>query len=327
MMRYCNVFSMVVAIAMTTTQQSSAFVVPSSTKTRGCSVSGSTLRSLPYEAGGMSSLPPSPVSSLPSSAATGAGQQQSDSSPLVDEFLRQAPMVRRVQGDTLKTWDFPNPDTSRVQVGARGSVGRPVTSRIEYWHTPSYIPFQVTAYTEDGLDRPIDCIIETPKHPKSIAMYNTASQQMPFDAAIYDTGMVSPYDAVATKGSGEVTCEIVQGGGMVKYYTFGNDVDSIAVYIRSPEYNMKAKLELTTGPNSVRQTYEVYCSSGYKTPFYAVLQTPGDSPHTLRVINQNSVEFPFDIYVMPYKMNDGRNNNDDNDDRFLKPRANVMGSW
>lgn len=319
-MRYSNTFSLLVAaVATATDHQSSAFVVPS------LSGSGSStfLKSL------------SPSAAAAAAAAEGAGQQISFS-PLVDDFLQTAPMIRRVQGDTLKTWDFPNPDTSRVQVGARGSAGRPVTSRIEYWHTPSYIPFQVTAYTEDGLERPISCIIETPKHPKSIAMYNTASQQMPFDAAIYDTGMVSPYDAVATNGDGrdeEVICNIVQGGGMIKYYTFGSDVDSIAVYIRSPEYNMKAKLELTTGPNSVRQTYEVYCSSGYKTPFYTVLQTPGSTSHTLRVINQNTVEFPFDLYVMPYKMNDGRSienvgdNNNDDDDRFLKPRSTIMGSW
>lgn len=248
-MKFCN--SLIVIVVALTIDQVSAFIPSSSSVHR---ISTSSTSSLLV-------LPPPPHSA------------EAVDSPLADDFLRAAPDVRKVQGDTLKTWDFGNPNTARVQVGAKGSNGRPIHSRIEYWHTPSYVPFQVTAYTEDGLERPIDCIIETPKHPKTIAIFNTASQQMPFDAAIDDTGLVAPYDVIAN-GPNAVQSDIVQGGGMIKYYTFDADVESIAVYIRSPEYNMKSKLELTTGPNSVRQTYEVYTSSGYKTPFYAVIQTP-----------------------------------------------------
>mmetsp|Transcript_12022 Transcript_12022/g.13157 ORF Transcript_12022/g.13157 Transcript_12022/m.13157 type:complete len:313 (+) Transcript_12022:23-961(+) len=303
-MKFCNSLLVVATMALTNNQVS-AFIPYCSSVTRISTRSTNGL-----------------LKALPHSADV--------DSPLADEFLRAAPDVRKVQGDTLKTWDFGNPNTARVQVGAKGSNGRPIHSRIEYWHTPSYVPFQVTAYTEDGLERPIDCIIETPKHPKTIAIFNTASQQMPFDAAVDDTGLVAPYDVIAS-GPNAVQSDIVQGGGMIKYYTFDADVESIAVYIRSPEYNMKSKLELTTGPNSVRQTYEVYTSSGYKTPFYAVIQTPGEVPSTLRIINQNSVEFPFDAYVMPYKMRDYGNNSgvggDDSRDRYPKPSSNIMGTW
>lgn len=250
-------------------------------------------------------------------------------SPIDDDFMEKAPGATRIQGDTLRTFDFPDVNTNRVQVGAVGSSGRPLHSRIEYWHTPSYIPFQVTAYSEDGLERPIDCVIETPKHPKTIGFYNTASQQMPLTAAVHDTRMVSPYDAVAK--SPDAPCDVVQGGGMIKYYNFDSDVEAIQVYIRSPQYNMKAKLEITTGPNSVRQTYEIYCSSGYKTPFYTVIQTPGDEPCTLRMINQNSVEFPFDAYVLPYRvrdsgMGDAYGSLEWGESR-PKPSSNIMGQW
>jgi len=265
---------------------------------------------------------------LPPPAASGGAPPQTDS-PIDDDFMDKAPSATRVQGDTLRTFDFPNPDTKRVQLGAVGNSGRPLHARMEYWHTPSYIPFQVTAYSEDGLERPIDCIIETPKHPKTIGFFNTASQQMPFDAAVHDTRMISPYDAVAKKP--DARCDIIQGGGMIKYYNFDADVESIQVYIRSPEYNMKAKLEITTGPNSVRQTYEVYCSSGYKTPFYCVIQTPGDEACTLRMINQNSVEFPFDAYVTPYRVrDDGMGGWDDSlgwGEQRPKPSSNIMGQW
>lgn len=310
-MKFCG--SLLIASMAAT---ASAFAPASLSTTRS-----SALHSFSYDPNG-GGMPPAPPSAP---AALGGGSQ----SPIDDEFLKKAPTATRIQGDTLRTWDFPNPDTKRIQVGAEGKSGRPMHSRIEYWHTPSYIPFQVTAYTEDGLERPIDCIVETPKHPKTIAMFNTASQQMPFDAAADDTRMISPYDAVA-KGPDAAHCDVVQGGGMVKYYSFDSNVESIQVYIRSPEYNMKAKLEITTGPNSVRQTYEVYCSSGYKTPFFTVMQTPGEQPSTLRVINQNSIEFPFDAYVLPYRVGDAGMGAADESlawGESPRPASSIMGQW
>jgi len=303
----------------------SAFAPSSLSTTSG---SSSALNSFSnYDPNGGS--PPAPVGGPPSPAGSfSTGDRQS---PIDDDFLRKAPNACRIQGDTLRTFDFPDVNTKRVQIGARGSSGRPLHSRIEYWHTPTYIPFQVTAYSEDGLERPIDCIIETPKHPKSIGMFNTASQQMPFDGAVDDTRMISPYDAVAT-GPNAAPCDVIQGGGMVKYYNFDPDVESVQVYIRSPEYNMKAKIEITTGPNSVRQTYEVYCSSGYKTPFYAVIQTPGQQSSTLRMINQNSVEFPFDAYVLPYRVGDAGEGGSENygtlgwGESHPQPGS-IMGQW
>jgi len=319
-MKFC---SSILFASMATT--ASAFG-PSSLSTS--STSNSALSSFSnYDPNG-GQLPPAPSGGQPASFSTGGAQE----SPIDDDFLNKAPGACRVQGDTLRTFDFPNPNTKRVQIGAKGSSGRPLHSRIEYWHTPSYIPFQVTAYSEDGEERPIDCIIETPKHPKTIGFYNTASQQMPFDCAADDTRMISPYDAVAS-GPNAAHCDVVQGGGMVKYYNFDSDVESVQVYIRSPEYNMKAKIEITTGPNSVRQTYEVYCSSGYKTPFYAVIQTPGDQPSTLRMINQNTVEFPFDAYVLPYRVGDnGMGGQDDYGslgwgESRPKPSSSIMGQW
>lgn len=320
-MKFCN--SLLIASMAAT---ASAFAPSSLSSSSG---SGLKMSFTNYDPNGGAGGPPPPPSLAPEGSFAPASK-----SPIDDDFLRKAPTARKVQGDTLKTWDFANPNTQRVQVGAKGSNGRPLHSRIEYWHTPSYIPFQVTAYTEDGLERPIDCIIETPKHPKTIALFNTASQQMPFDAAVDDTGLVSPYDAVANAPGAH--SDIVQGGGMVKYYTFDADVESVQVYIRSPEYNMKAKIELTTGPDSVRQTYEVYCSSGYKTPFYCVIQTPGSQSSTLRLINQNSVEFPFDAYVLPYQVGDAGMGDGADDFGSLgwgetrgndRPASSIMGSW
>jgi hypothetical protein len=50
----------------------------------------------------------------------------------------------------------------------------------------------------------------------------------------------------------------------------------------------------------VKQFIEVYASVGYKNPFYCVIQTPG-SNNAIRIVNQNTVEFPLDAWVLPYK--------------------------
>ena len=44
-------------------------------------------------------------------------------------------------------------------------------------------------------------------------------------------------------------------------------------------------------------------SGRYKNPFYCVIQTPGTG-NAIRVINQNTVEFPFDAWVVPYEVAD-----------------------
>jgi len=68
--------------------------------------------------------------------------------------------------------------TQRVQLSIR-SEGRPIDANVELWHTPSYIPTKFRIYTEDGESRPVDDIIETPKHPKTVAVYNTGSLAAP----------------------------------------------------------------------------------------------------------------------------------------------------
>merc|ERR1711871_1157640 len=92
---------------------------------------------------------------------------------------------------------------------------------------------------------------------------------------------------------------LVQGNAL-KSFEFGSEVESVVVLLKTEQRNMKAKIELTQGPNQVKQIFELYSSVGYKNPFYAVIQTPG-SNNAIRVINENTVEFPFDAWVVPYE--------------------------
>jgi len=217
------------------------------------------------------------------------------SSPLAPNIVEMSPPVL-VQGQTLKTWDLGDESTERVQLTLKSS-GRPIDTRVELWHTPSYIPTTMRIYTEDGTKRPVNMIIETPKHPKTVAVYNTGSMEFPFSAHCANTGL-----AKAAVSLADVEPEKVQGG-QVTSHTFGAETESVQILLSTAaqgERNMKAKIELTQGPNQVKQFIEVYASSGYKNPLYAVIQTPG-SMSTIRVINQNNVEFPFDAWVLPYE--------------------------
>ena len=89
-------------------------------------------------------------------------------------------------------------------------------------------------------------------------------------------------------------------GGQITSYTFGPEVKSVQCLIMTDARNMKAKIELTQGPNQVKQYVELYAQRGFKNPFYVVIQTPG-SFNTVRVLNQNPVEFPLDAWVIPYE--------------------------
>ena len=235
---------------------------------------------------------PSPPPPKPAPAAVA----KEPAGPLADDIWAISPAVK-VQGDTLKTWDIGKESIERVQLSIK-SDGRPIESNIELWHTPSYIPTKFRVYTEDGALRPVHAIIETPTHPKTVAVYNTGSMEFPFDATVANTDLDKAYASLS-----DVTPEHVQGGRITSY-TFGADVDSVQILLKTDEKNMKAKIELTQGPNQVKQIVEVYASRGYKNPFYIEIKTPGAN-NAIRVINENTVEFPFDAWVLPYETGDG----------------------
>lgn len=239
-----------------------------------------------------------PTSGAPRSHVLGRGGHASISmaSPLAEDIFKTSPAVK-VQGETLKTWDIHETTTERVELAIR-SDNRPIHANIELWQTPSYIPIKFRVYTEDGVLRPFNAVLETPIHPKTVAVYNTGSIEFPFDANVANTGLDKAYASLS-----DVQPELVQGG-KISSYTFGSEVESVQVLLKTDSRNMKALIELTQGPNQVKQFVELYASSGYKNPFFCVIQTPGTN-NAIRVINQNPVEFPFDAWVLPYETGSG----------------------
>ena len=96
--------------------------------------------------------------------------------------------------------------------------------------------------------------------------------------------------------------KLVQGGKTTSY-TFGPEVESVQVLLKTDGRNMKALIEVLQGPGlggpENEQTIEVDVTSGLEHPFYVVIQTPGNA-NTLRIINLNPVELPFYAYILPY---------------------------
>mgnify|MGYP007078132878 CR=1 FL=1 len=159
----------------------------------------------------------------------------SSSTPLAEDIWQAFPSVT-VQGTTLKTWDIGKESTERVQLSMR-SEGRPMNANVELWQTPSYVPTKFRVYTEDGRLRPVDAVIESPKHPKSIAVYNTGPLEFPFDVNVANTGRAAAYASLA-----DATPDNVQGGRITSY-VFGPEVESVVVLLMTDERNMKAKIE------------------------------------------------------------------------------------
>lgn len=170
-----------------------------------------------------------------------------------------------------------------------------------------YTPSKLGVYIEDGDLRPFNAIIATPLAGNTIAVYNTAHQEYPLTACAYgnmedgSAGLIELRQTLAE----ESVPKVVQGGGMVAAFPFDASVQSIQILLKTDGRNLNARIELLQGPNNIKQVMEYYSSDGYKRPFYAILESPGVG-NMIRIVNQNTVEYPFTAQVEPYLVETGR---------------------
>jgi len=196
-----------------------------------------------------------------------------------------------VQGGSLRTWSTPTAE--RIQLSMT-SEGRPMNANIELWQGPDNTPSKITVYIEDGSLRPFNVVVETPRGPNSIALYNTGQLEFPFEACVEPDAGPKASEAIALAKD----LKIVQGGAL-KTFPFESAVGSVQVLLRTDGRPLNARIELLQGPNNQKQVMDIYTEDGMERPFFAVVETPG-SGNVIRILNTAPMEYPMMASCLPY---------------------------
>lgn len=105
-----------------------------------------------------------------------------------------------VQGGALRTYPF-DPRVASVEVMLR-TDGLPLNARLELLQGPDSTKQIVELYTEDGLDRPFFCILETPGAGNVVRVVNTAPVEFPLVVGVAPHA----FDEGPEPGSHAVVC-------------------------------------------------------------------------------------------------------------------------
>ena len=88
-----------------------------------------------------------------------------------------------IEGGELRTYPFEDPSVDSIQV-LLSTDGLPLNARIELIQGPDDIKQIIELYTEDGLDRPFFCLINTPGAGNVIRVVNTAGVEYPMTVSV-----------------------------------------------------------------------------------------------------------------------------------------------
>jgi len=201
-------------------------------------------------------------------------------------------LMQRVEGKTRKTWEFNDLSKDRVQV-ALTSEGRPVNADVQLWLGPDWTPFTLKAYSEDGKMRPVQTLVGTRNKAAMIEVRNVGEYEFPFSAASnYAAG---PMAMVPQEVPAMAQGEMLQGGAL-RSFPLDPSAQQLEVVLNTDGKQLNARIELLTGPNNPKQTYEVFTNNGMLNSLCVCFNTPGTGS-TVRVINVAPVEFPCYVHL------------------------------
>jgi len=228
---------------------------------------------------------------------------------LMSMFPTDIPMRKMQGGGTVRTWDIP-PDAERLSYYIRTN-GRPLKALVELWVGPIRRIHSVNIESEDGDATPYRAMLKFKPGTKTLKISTTGSHEFPleFGAEVPNANRMKETWAATQKVFDTSPKTTVQGGstegggGSIRYFNIPDDVETTQIVLWSRDIGkrtVKAKIEVLSGPNSVRQLYELHCG-GSTQPYHAVIPTPGPDS-TIRIIATNYMEFPFHAVVTPYEV-------------------------
>ena len=226
------------------------------------------------------------------------------------------PPTVHVQGGSLRTWSFRNPNLEAAQV-VLSSEGRPIEATIELWQGPGNIPWKMKAYVEDGLRLPFSTVIATPSSghdikpsfgdnvntkpgggvPNTVAIRNEGALEFPFAAVVVVQDVDQPSSECLSSPSMTIQ------GGALRSFPFDPSVSSVQILLETDGRPLFAKVEILQGPNNDKQVIELYSENGLTRPFFAIVETP-DAGSVIRVQNTASMEYPLSAKVVPDSIDD-----------------------
>ena len=221
--------------------------------------------------------------------------------------------VKVIQGGSRRTWSLSTASSEAidmVQVHIK-TEGRPMNANIDLWSGPDNTPQKISVYSEDGQQRPFRAFVATPHHQNSVSIRNTNTMEYPLQAVLeagHGPGAAAMNQARMTQLV-HTKPKHVQGSGTVITQRFDHDVHSVQILLHSEGRPLQCRIELLSGPNTVKQVMEVYTEEGSTRPFYAIVETPGNTNAVIRIVNSGTLEFPFDATILPWETGDDRGSN------------------
>ena len=206
-----------------------------------------------------------------------------------------------VQGGSRCTWSAEEEWHDQVQV-VLSTEGHTLDAEIELWYGPdNTIPCTMRVYAEDGHDRPVSAVIETPGDENTVAIRNVGRADFPIAAELITEIVDTPSANARELADSTYDSTTVEGGELRTYPFEDQSVDSVQVYLTTDGLPLNARIELLQGPDDIKQVIELYTEDGLDRPFFCLLNTPG-AGNVVRVVNTAAVEYPMTVSVVPHSI-------------------------